>query len=145
MDTVGFISNLPHELVESFKSTLSEILHARLILHVIDVSNPKNAYQKNTVYKVLKEVFGKNNEMEDKIIEAWNKIDLVTSEKKFFNEEDIAQSPYPIVPVSAKTHKNINILLDEIEKKLMVELNKENRELSVAYEEHEKLTTWLKK
>jgi GTP-binding protein HflX len=42
MDTIGFITNLPHELVNSFESTLSEVLNADLLLHVRDISNPNS-------------------------------------------------------------------------------------------------------
>ena len=57
MDTIGFITDLPHELVESFKSTLEEIFNADILLHIIDVSNPNYLYQRETVYKVLNEIF----------------------------------------------------------------------------------------
>lgn len=56
LDTIGFITNLPHELVESFKSTLEEVLIADLVLHVRDISHPHSDDQKKTVLEVLKEI-----------------------------------------------------------------------------------------
>jgi len=53
MDTVGFISHLPHSLVESFKSTLDEVHYADILLHVRDVANPSFEFQKESVFKVL--------------------------------------------------------------------------------------------
>lgn len=55
-DTVGFVSNLPHHLVESFKSTLEEIKEASLIVHVVDVSDPYSHLHIETTNKVLKEL-----------------------------------------------------------------------------------------
>ena len=53
-DTVGFIRNLPKELMEAFNATLEELLDANVILHVIDISNPRYQQQKNSVEKILK-------------------------------------------------------------------------------------------
>ena len=56
MDTVGFITNLPHGLVESFKATLQELHFADLLVHVRDISHPHTDFQKDTVMKVIEEV-----------------------------------------------------------------------------------------
>lgn len=56
LDTIGFITDLPHELIESFKSTLEEVANADLVLHVRDVSHPNHEDQKRTVLEVLKEL-----------------------------------------------------------------------------------------
>jgi GTP-binding protein HflX len=55
-DTVGFIQNLPKELMEAFHATLEELSEADIILHVIDISNPRYEQQKNSVEKILKEL-----------------------------------------------------------------------------------------
>ncbi|MCA9033454.1 MAG: GTPase HflX, partial [Planctomycetaceae bacterium] len=55
-DTVGFIRNLPHRLVASFHATLEEVLHADLLLHVVDASHPAAIEMVNAVNSVLKEV-----------------------------------------------------------------------------------------
>ncbi|MCA9037312.1 MAG: GTPase HflX [Planctomycetaceae bacterium] len=55
-DTVGFVRNLPHHLVASFRSTLEEARHTDLLLHIVDASNPEAERQIHTVYQVLKEI-----------------------------------------------------------------------------------------
>ncbi len=75
LDTVGFLHNLPHHLIEAFKSTLEEVKMADILLHVLDASSEKIHEQDEAVYKVLKEL-----EAENKIvIDVLNKIDLVDS------------------------------------------------------------------
>jgi GTP-binding protein HflX len=53
LDTVGFITDLPHGLVDSFKATLDEVLYADVIVHVRDISHPHSEHQRETVLKVL--------------------------------------------------------------------------------------------
>ena len=78
-DTVGFIKNLPTELVVSFKTTLDEINYSDYLLHVIDVSNPEWENQKETVEKILQTILGVNFNQK-KIIEVWNKFDLLNND-----------------------------------------------------------------
>ena len=77
-DTVGFIRNLPHTLVTSFRATLEEVERAELLLHVRDASSPMLEEQKAQVEEVLGEldVAGKP------VVEVMNKIDLVDEEKR---------------------------------------------------------------
>ena len=77
LDTVGFITNMPHGLVESFKATLEEIHNADLLVHVRDISHPHTNYQRDTVLKVLKDIGVPEEVLEQKYIEVWNKIDLL--------------------------------------------------------------------
>ncbi len=81
-DTVGFISNLPHELVMAFRATLEEVLEADVILHVIDVSNPKYKEQRENVLAVLRELGLQKIEYEPNYVEVYNKIDLLAEEEK---------------------------------------------------------------
>lgn len=85
-DTVGFISDLPHELVEAFRATLEEVQEADVVLHVRDVANPDTDSQARDVQKVLAElkVLGDDGEAEGgkTLIEVWNKIDLVDDEAR---------------------------------------------------------------
>ncbi len=76
-DTVGFISKLPHQLVEAFKSTLEEAVYADIILHVVDASNPQMDTQMHVVYQTLEQLG-----VGDKpIITAFNKQDLCNGEE----------------------------------------------------------------
>lgn len=74
VDTVGFLTDLPHHLIEAFKATLEEVTEADLILHVVDASHPKAIEQSNAVYKVLEEIGAKDKP----VITVLNKIDKVT-------------------------------------------------------------------
>ena len=75
-DTVGFIRNLPHHLVASFKATLEEAIHADLLLHVVDVSHPQAELQLLAAKKVLKDIEADKNDT----IVIFNKIDKVTDQ-----------------------------------------------------------------
>ncbi len=105
-DTIGFIAQLPHELVDSFKATLEEIKEADLLIHVIDFSHPYYLDQIHTTQKVLSELGA--DEMET--LYLFNKIDLTS---------DILPHSYkPAVKVSLKDGTNIKHLIDEIHKTL---------------------------
>jgi GTP-binding protein HflX len=79
-DTVGFVSDLPTQLVAAFRATLEEVTAADLIVHVRDVAHPDSDAQKADVEQVLKEIG--IGEGDTPIIEAWNKIDLLESEAR---------------------------------------------------------------
>ena len=78
-DTVGFISDLPHELVAAFSATLEEVLHADVLVHVCDVAHPESDEQRVDVMRVLAEI-GIGEGTHRPIIEAQNKLDLVSAE-----------------------------------------------------------------
>ncbi len=84
-DTVGFIRKLPHNLVDSFKSTLDELKEADILIHVVDISHPNFEDQINTVNKTLKEINANNK----KILMIFNKIDAYTFVKK--DEDDLTE------------------------------------------------------
>ncbi len=76
LDTVGFISNLPHALFAAFKATLDEIKTAQVVLHVRDVAHYEAAFQKESVLGVLAELQVPAPLLRNHI-EVWNKIDLL--------------------------------------------------------------------
>jgi GTP-binding protein HflX len=84
-DTVGFISDLPHELVEAFRATLEEVQEADVVLHVRDIAGPDADAQKRDVEEVLAEL-GVTKDAGRTILEVWNKADLVDAEHR----EDLA-------------------------------------------------------
>ncbi|HBG5346319.1 TPA: GTPase HflX [Clostridioides difficile] len=108
VDTVGFVSKLPHDLVEAFKATLEEVQYADLILHVIDATNTSYELQKSTTEGVLKEL-GVNDK---KHILVYNKVDKLELDIYPKNQEDI-------VYISAKQGINMDKLLNMIEIALM--------------------------
>lgn len=77
-DTVGFISDLPTMLVAAFRATLEEVIEADIILHVRDVSHEDTEAQMQDVEKVLREL-GIDEERHERLVEVWNKIDLLDS------------------------------------------------------------------
>jgi GTPase len=80
-DTVGFISDLPHELVEAFRATLEEVQQADLILHVRDIAGEDSAAQAADVETVLEQI-GCGRESARALIEVWNKIDLLPEDDR---------------------------------------------------------------
>jgi GTP-binding protein HflX len=110
-DTVGFIRNLPHTLVTSFRATLEEVERAEVLLHIRDASSAYGEEQKAQVEKVLGEL-----EVLDKPrIEVLNKIDLLTP------EERAGLGTRGIVTVSAQSGEGIDGLLAAIDEALVVD------------------------
>ncbi|CAL9780153.1 unnamed protein product [Musa acuminata subsp. burmannicoides] len=90
-DTVGFISDLPVQLVEAFHATLEEVVEADLLVHVLDSSSPDLDAQREAVLQVLQQL-GVSGEKIKNMIEVWNKIDLLESNggaDECFGEEEI--------------------------------------------------------
>ncbi|MES2894662.1 MAG: GTPase HflX [Pseudomonadota bacterium] len=111
-DTVGFISDLPHELVESFRATLEEVKEADVILHVRDIASPESAAQAQDVRTVLERLGIK---VEDRnILEVWNKCDLVDEELRDDLAGDARRQKPPAVLVSAVTGEGCEALLATI-------------------------------
>jgi GTPase len=113
-DTVGFISDLPHELVAAFRATLEEVIEADLILHVRDVSNPETEAQKADVEQVLGHILPELDR--SKMVEVWNKIDLLDEEAKevFLARAITDRAGNKPLPVSAVTGEGIDALLARV-------------------------------
>ena len=105
-DTVGFISKLPHQLVDAFKATLEELEYADLLLHVIDVSNPAWMEQAETVDSLIRELGAERIPC----LRVFNKSDLFWGDVRPHGED--------MVSISAKTGEGIDGLLAEIDRKL---------------------------
>jgi GTP-binding protein HflX len=113
-DTVGFISDLPHWLVESFRSTLSEVYRADLVLLVVDVSDPIEEIREKLV--TCHDTLYERNEAP--IVTVLNKSDLVDDDELERKREALsALAPAPVV-VSAKTGENVDELRDRIDDEL---------------------------
>lgn len=116
-DTVGFISDLPHELIMSFRATLEEVLEADVIVHVRDIANENSLAQKKDVLNVLKSLGLKNIENESGYIEVLNKIDLLDEARRRYLEENAARNAN-VVPLSAVSGEGIERFLRLVEDKL---------------------------
>ncbi|KAM3139530.1 hypothetical protein pb186bvf_008366 [Paramecium bursaria] len=140
LDTIGFITDLPHDLVSSFKSTLEEVSNADLVLHIRDISHPCADQQKAVVLDVLKNLGFGQEFYTKRMIEVWNKIDLI---KKQFNYDELLNSDYPIVPVSAKFGTNVKNLLQAIEDKSNALMNKKYYKFNYLLQDHPEILRWL--
>ena len=118
-DTVGFISNLPTQLVAAFRATLEEVLEADVILHVRDIAHEDADAQQSDVDGVLRQL-GIDPEAGKGIIEIWNKIDRFSGDERE-NLQNIAarrDTVHPCFLVSAETGEGVEDLLLAIEKRL---------------------------
>ncbi|MBV8917194.1 GTPase HflX, partial [Bradyrhizobium sp.] len=118
-DTVGFISNLPTQLVAAFRATLEEVLEADLILHVRDISHEDAEAQERDVDQVLRQL-GIDPAAGDRILEVWNKIDRFVPDEREKLRNIAARRPSerPCLLVSAETGEGLEQLLRAIEERL---------------------------
>ncbi len=117
-DTVGFISDLPTTLVAAFRATLEEVLEADILLHVRDISHEDTDAQKNDVIEVLEELGIEAKGEESRIIEVWNKVDLLDSQAKMACLNEAAAYPDSKAVVSAITEEGLPELLALVEHRL---------------------------
>lgn len=115
-DTVGFISDLPHELIMAFRATLEEVLAADLVIHIRDVASENTKQQRQDVLQVLENLGFKDIQNSPQYIEVLNKIDLLSAEKKAEMQRKTAVSG--TVCVSALTGEGQNELLQLIDERL---------------------------
>ena len=107
IDTVGFVSRLPHSLVEAFKSTLEEVRYADLLIHVVDSSYENRDFYMKVTNKVIEQIGAGDK---DQIV-AYNKMDIAKS-------VPLDVSGHEAVYLSAKTGENINVLVEKIREKI---------------------------
>ncbi len=119
-DTVGFISDLPHELVMAFRATLEEVLNADIVLHVRDIANPDTISQRDDVLKVLDNLGLKDIRYAQNYIEVLNKIDLL-EENELISWKNTTLNANDNVLVSAFNGTGCGELLKLIEDKLTSE------------------------
>ncbi len=103
VDTVGFVSNLPHDLIDAFKATLSEVLEADLLIHVVDAADPNSERQREVTEKTLQQL----GAADKPVIVAYNKID------KLENAESLIDGD---VSLSIKSGQNVARFIALIDK-----------------------------
>jgi len=135
-DTVGFISDLPTQLVAAFRATLEEVLEADLILHVRDISHPETAEQSADVNDILA---GLGVRKTVPLLEVWNKLDLVDASQHEALAVQAANRA-GVYPVSALTGEGVAALLDAIS--LAFDEEKTERLLTLGFAEG-KRRAWL--
>lgn len=107
IDTVGFVSRLPHSLVEAFKSTLEEVRYADLLIHVVDSSYENRDFYMEVTNKVIEQIGAGDK---DQIV-AYNKMDIAKS-------VPLDVSGHEAVYLSAKTGENVHVLVEKIREKI---------------------------
>ncbi|XUU60007.1 GTPase HflX [Erythrobacter sp. HA6-11] len=141
-DTVGFISDLPTQLVAAFRATLEEVTAADVIVHVRDMSNPSNSAQDKQVRAVLADlgvIDGEDGESRIPILECWNKSDLLdqaTSEEL----AAAAQARDDVVMLSAISGAGVQDLVDQLSS--MLTAGAKVYELSVPLRDGKRIA-WL--
>jgi GTP-binding protein HflX len=141
-DTVGFISDLPTQLVAAFRATLEEVISADIILHVRDMSNSAHEAQKKQVLGVLTDlgvIDGDSGESEIPILEVWNKIDLVDQERAA-DLQQMAELSEDAIVISAVTAEGVSALLETVS--ALLTGNAEELDLIVSASDGKKLA-WL--
>jgi GTP-binding protein HflX len=143
IDTIGFIDNLPTELVDSFSSTLNEIETADIVLMVEDISHPQVEQQNNVAKELLTRLKLDDLLTPGRLVRVWNKIDLCTDERlqrlleKETNKDDI-------VMTNLKAGVGVQDLLMKIKEKIDVLFKRKSRTLKYLYSEHDQRAKWLK-
>jgi GTPase len=121
-DTVGFISDLPHELVEAFRATLEAVTEADLLLHVRDIASPESEQQRGDVLDVLTQLAKETAGKTPPVLEVWNKIDLLDASTRDarLRRAEIAEQgevvALPPVAISAETGEGMDSLLAAIDR-----------------------------
>lgn len=109
-DTVGFVSDLPTQLVAAFRATLEEVASADLLVHVRDISHPDREAQREDVEDVLAQLgVGPEDEGAPPMIEAWNKVDLLEAQERDALLTEAARRE-DVVPISALTGSGLEEL-----------------------------------
>lgn len=117
-DTVGFVSDLPTQLVAAFRATLEEVSSADILVHVRDMSHPDRDAQREDVESVLAQLgAGPDEEDAPPLIEAWNKVDLLSEDERDALQTEAARRE-DVVPLSALTGWNVDRLRDVVAERL---------------------------
>lgn len=120
-DTVGFVSDLPHELVNAFHATLEEVLEADIIVHVRDCSHPDSQPQKQDVETVLAELGLTEEVIGDRMVEALNKTDNLSPDEQSALANQVSRAHSKQLMLSALTGDGTAELLDYLDEQLSLQ------------------------
>lgn len=146
-DTVGFISDLPTDLIDAFRATLEEVKEADLLIHVRDISDSLTENRKQDVLSVLESIEA-GPKFDQRIIEVWNKMDLVSEDQQIFLQDTSRKQNQNgeldrFYPVSCHTQSGIEELLIGIEATLSqsdeiidVKIKPQNSQIRAWLHEH---------
>ena len=133
-DTVGFISKLPHNLIDAFRSTLEEAIYSDIIIHVVDASDPEYAYKMDVVYETLASLKVENKP----VITLFNKCDVTPHEEYL---HDIKADK--VIKISAKTGLGIDSFKDALRD--ILRGSREYKTIHLSFDETSKVYELKKK
>lgn len=116
-DTVGFVSDLPHDLVAAFRATLEEVIDSDLIVHVRDIAHEDSEAQAEDVESILLELKVNPNDS-NRVIEVWNKVDLLPADDLRQSATTDPSTEGHGFPISAQTGQGVTELISHIEQKI---------------------------
>ena len=137
-DTVGFISDLPTQLVAAFRATLEEVQEATVILHVRDISQEYTEVERNDVVAILKDL-GIDGENDPRVIEVLNKIDRLADDERYAIANR-SKRKNNVVAVSAETGEGMDALLAAIDHQLDSTRSQHTVDINIA---DGKAVSWL--
>lgn len=137
-DTVGFISDLPTQLVAAFRATLEEVQEATVILHVRDISQEYSDVERDDVVAILKDL-GIDGENDPRVIEVLNKIDRLPDDERYA-VANRSKRKNNVVAVSAETGEGMDALLAAIDGQLDSTRSQYNTDINIA---DGKAVSWL--
>ncbi len=139
-DTVGFISDLPTQLVAAFRATLEEVVGADLVLHVRDISHPETEAQRHDVEAVLASLGIDAEAADGPVLEVWNKADRLSDAERADAQRTIVRHGHRAVLLSARTGEGVEALLEALDRRL----GADDEVLSVHIPAgHGRLLSWL--
>jgi GTP-binding protein HflX len=139
-DTVGFISDLPTTLIAAFRATLEEVTEADLVLHIRDIAEEDTSSQRADVNAVLAKLGIDAEGERERVLEVWNKIDLLDPAARARIGNEAKRAAEPPVLVSAATGEGLRNLLAEIERRL----NRRRATIEIAVRPDEgALANWI--
>jgi GTP-binding protein HflX len=116
-DTVGFVSDLPTQLVAAFRATLEEVISADIIVHVRDIAHPSSEAQRDDVNRILGELGIETEGEGPAIVELWNKVDLL-DEKRRIELKNIPEKQDNILMISAETGEGLDGFKDYLSNRI---------------------------
>ena len=143
IDTIGFISSLPSELVDSFSSTFREIESADVVVLIEDISDPLYLQHRKVAIQTVEKIGMGHLLSSDKLVRVWNKIDCITRERidKCLAAEE---EPSSILLSSIKNDQGVEEIRAAINTKASAAFKRESRHILHDLDEHEDRMEWLR-
>lgn len=143
VDTIGFINNLPYELVPPFLSTIEHVKNADLVLHIRDVAHPNTEGQLQGVQEVMEKLDMGHILRENRLIEVRNKVDLYLQKNPGLILEDLENTD-EVIHISATKKINVDLLKETLQKKIYKIFDCYEKRYKVNTSDYQKHAEWFK-